>query len=128
MEVHVVEVEDNKDPSGTGRVKLRFVNKENDTKNVPNEGLRWGHPVLPITSISSGGVGHKPPAPPIGARLLCFFLPDDKDKQYPYYFGCIVRSEKADEKGIQQQDKKTGAKAPAGGKQNPDMPGDKIEV
>lgn len=123
---HVVEVRNNEDPSGTGRVKVRFYNKENDEKNIKDENLRWAHPVLPITSISSAGIGHKPPAPPVGARLLCFFLPDDEDKQYPYYFGCIVRSEKADEKGIQQQDKKTGAKAPTPGSQNPDMSGGKI--
>lgn len=124
---HVVEVRDNKDPSGTGRVKVRFYNKENDEKNIKDENLRWAHPVLPITSISSGGIGHKPPAPPVGARLLCFFLPDDEDKQYPYYFGSIVRSEKDTSKGIQQQDRKTGAKNPESGNENPDMSGGKIK-
>lgn len=123
---YVVEVRDNRDPSGTGRVKVRFYNKENDEKKIPDSDLKWAHPVMPITSISSGGVGHKPPAPPIGSRLLCFFLPDDDDKQYPYYIGSVVRSEKADEKGIQQRDKKTGAKKPSSNKQNPDMPGGKI--
>lgn len=123
---YVAEVRDNKDPSGTGRVKIRFYNKENDEKNIKDENLRWAHPVMPVTSISRGGIGHKPPAPPIGSRLLCFFLPDDDDQQYPYYFGSIVRSEKDTAKGIQQQDRKTGAKQPESGNQNPDMPGGKI--
>lgn len=122
---YIVEVRDNKDPSGTGRVKVRFYNKENDEKNIPDKGLRWAHPLLPATSLSSAGIGHKPPAPPIGARLICIFLPDDQDKQFPYYIGGIVRSEKADEKGIQQKDKRTGDKKPRSGKENPDMPGGK---
>lgn len=127
MYIEVVEVRDNRDPSGTGRVKVRAYNRENDEKNIPNESLRWAHPVLPVTAISSGGVGHKPPAPPIGSRLLCIFLPEDHDRQYPYYFGCIVRSEKVEEKGIQQRDNKTGTTKPSSGKQNPDMPGPPIK-
>lgn len=122
MEVYVCEVRDNRDPSGTGRVKVRFINRENDEKNVKDEDLRWAHPVLPVTSISTGGIGHKPPAPPIGARLLCTFIVDDNGKEYPYYFGSIIRSEKDSAKGIQQQDRKTGSLKPESGSENPDAP------
>jgi hypothetical protein len=122
MDIEIVEVRDNRDPSGTGRVKVRAYNKENDEQNIPDEGLRWAHPVLPITSVTMAGVGHKPPAPPIGARLLCMFLPEDHDRQYPYYFGCIVRSERVDEKGIQQRDTRTGANEIDPNKAAPDQP------
>ena len=126
MDIEIVEVRENRDPTGTGRVKVRAYNKENDEQNIPDEGLRWAHPVLPITSISSGGIGHKPPAPPIGSRLLCVFLPEDHDRQYPYYFGCIVRSEKVDEKGVQQRDTRTGDTKAVAGNEAPDTPGGAI--
>lgn len=126
MDIEVVEVRDNRDPTGTGRVKVRAYNKENDENRISDKGLRWAHPVLPITAITAGGVGYKPPAPPIGARLLCMFLPEDHDRQYPLYFGCIIRSEKDNAKGIQQVDRKTGAKSPTD--PNPDGPHKVIKV
>lgn len=122
MFVEVVEVRDDRDPSGTGRVRVRAYNKENDEKNIPDETLRWAHPILPITSITSGGVGHKPLAPPIGSVLVCIFDEKDYDKQSPMYFGCLVRSEKVDEQGILQRDPKTGSKTVVAKNASPDSP------
>lgn len=122
MDIEVVEVRDNKDPTGSGRVKVRAYNKENDEKNIPDEGLRWAHPVLPITAITNGGRGYHPPAPDIGTRLLCTFLPEDHDRQYPLYFGCIVRAESVDQKGILQDDPKTGMASVDKSRISPDMP------
>lgn len=119
--LHILEVRNNDDPSGSGLVKVREYNRENDEKEIPDEKLRWAHPVLPVTHITGGGVGTKPKAPPVGTRLVCFFAPDDHDKQYPFYLGCITRSEKVEQKGIQQRDPKTGAKTPE--KPSPDQPG-----
>lgn len=107
---YVAEVRDNRDPSGTGRVKVRFYNKENDETNIPDEGLKWAHPLFPITALPYAGTGTTPPAPLIGTRLICIYLPDDTGNQSPYYIGGIARAEKVEEKGIQQRDPKTGGK------------------
>lgn len=124
---YVAEVRDNRDPSGTGRIKVRFYNKENNEKEIPDAGLKWAHPMLPITSMTSGGVGHKPPAPPIGARVICIYLDDDYEQRSPYYIGCVIRSERADSSGIQQTDTKTGTKAPnKTAVAEADVPGGKI--
>ena len=121
---YIAEVRDNKDPTGTGRVKVRFFNRENDEKNIPDSGLKWAHPMLPTTAMTSGGIGHKPMAPPIGSRVMCVYLADDDTNSYPYYIGCVVRSEKADESGIQQVDRNTGAPRPNIANANPDGPGE----
>ena len=113
---YIVEVRDNEDPSGSNRVKCRFINKENNESKIPDEGLRWCHPIYPMTEVTSAGIGTKPPAPPVGARLIAFFLPDDDGQQSPFVLGCVTRSEKDDSEGIQKRDNKTGAKSPEGTK------------
>lgn len=123
---YIGEVRDNKDPSGTGRIKVRFYNKHNNEKEIPDDGLPWAHPMLPITSMTSGGIGHKPPAPPIGARIICIYLEDDPEQMYPYYIGCAIRSEKAETNGIQQEDKKTGSKTVNKELAAADSPGGKL--
>lgn len=123
---YIGEVRDNRDPSGTGRIKVRFYNKHNDIREIPDAGLPWAHPILPITSMTSGGIGHKPRAPMIGARVICVYLENDSDKLYPYYIGCIIRAEKDDNTGIQQEDKKSGIKKINSSSAAPDSPGGKI--
>ncbi len=122
MFVEIVEVRDDRDPSGTGRVRVRAYNKENDEKNIPDETLRWAHPILPITAITGGGSGIKPMAPPPGTVLVCLFDEKDHDRQSPMYFGCLVRSEKIDEQGILQRDPNTGSKTVDPKKASPDHP------
>jgi hypothetical protein len=121
---YVCEVRENKDPSGSGRVKVRFYNKENDEQNIPDDGLSWAHPLYPISAIPNAGIGSSFPAPMVGSRLLCIFLPDDDGKQSPFYIGGIARSESAGVKGIQQKDPKNGAKKPSSLKA-PDQAGDR---
>lgn len=122
MHFEIVEVRDDRDPSGTGRVKVRAYNKENDEKNIPDEKLRWAHPILPITAITTGGMGVKPMAPPPGTVLVCLFDEKDHDRQSPMYFGCLVRSEKVNEKGILDRDPKTGATGVDPQNASPDSP------
>jgi hypothetical protein len=110
MMFYIAEVRDNRDPSGTGRIKVRFYNKENDEQNIPDDGLRWAHPIFPITALPNAGIGTTPAAPMINTRVVCIFLPDDDGKQSPYYIGGIARAEKVNEKGIQQNDPRTGTK------------------
>lgn len=119
---YVCEVRDNRDPSGSGRVKVRFYNKENDEQNIPDEGLKWAHPLYPVSAIPNGGIGSRFPPPMVGSRLLCIFLPDDDGQQSPFYIGGIPRSESVEVKGIQQKDPKTGTKQ-ISGKKSPDQPG-----
>lgn len=123
---YVGEVRDNRDPSGTGRIKVRFYNKQNNEKEIPDEGLFWAHPMLPITAMTSGGIGHKPLAPPINSRVICVYLDDDPEQKYPYYIGCVVRAEKVAEKGVQQKDPKTGGKKVTAQNVSPDNPNVKI--
>lgn len=124
---YIGEVRDNKDPSGTGRVKVRFYNKHNNEKEIPDSGLPWAHPVLPTTAMTSGGRGFKPPAPGIGDRIICIYLEDDPYQLYPYYIGCAVRSEKAETNGIQQEDKETGSKSVNKENAGADFPGGKLK-
>jgi hypothetical protein len=107
--IEIGEVRDNRDPSGSGRCKVRRYNRENDEQAVPDESLCWAHPMTPITSSSSGGIGIKPKALVVGARVLLMYMPEDHDKQSPIIMGTLPRAYGAKEKGIQQRDPNTGA-------------------
>ena len=111
IELEIVEVRDNRDPTGNNRVKIRAYNKENDEKEIPDEALRWAHPLMPISALSVDGIGTRVPAPKIGTVLLALYLPEDVEKQSPIYIGGLIRSaldEKAD--GIVDRDEKSGGK------------------
>ena len=124
MYLEVVEVRDNRDPTGNNRVKVRAYNKENNEQEIPDEGLRWAHPLMPVTDLTINGIGTRPPAPLIGTVLLVTFLPEDTLRQSPIYIGGLVRSE-IDEmaNGIQKRDPKTGG--PGENSAQGDMPGRK---
>lgn len=111
--IRVCEVRENADPTGSRRIKVRCYGIHNDEKNIPDEGLKWVHPLYPISAIPNGGIGSTFPAPMINSKVLCMFL-EENGEQTGYYIGGVSRAESADVQGIQEKDPKNGGKSPTG--------------
>ena len=110
IEFEIVEVRENNDPTASGRVKVRsYLNDDPTELKTPDEGLRWAHPLYPISHLPNGGIGSRFPAPLAGTRLLCLNIDGSL-----VYIGGLARSESAGVKGIQQSDPNNGGKAPSG--------------
>jgi predicted protein tyrosine phosphatase len=123
MRFEIFEVRDNNDPTGSGRVKVRSYNNDDpDEQKTTDDGLRWAHPLYPISNLPNGGIGSRFSAPMVGTRLLCIYLPEDVSCQSPIYIGGLARSESAGVKGIQQSDPNNGGKQPSG-QLSPEIPG-----
>lgn len=119
----VGEVEDNKDPSQLGRVKVRIVgwytgNKSNKgadsyTKTLPTENLPWATVLLPTDKPQIKGTGTTTELQ-VGAFVMGFFL-DGDEAQLPVVMGAFRGFKQADDqksaagkgKGAQETTKAT---------------------
>lgn len=82
-------VEDNGDPMGVGRCRVRIDGwHSEDVEAVPTETLPWAYPIMPITSANVGGVGTTPVGPAPGTRVFGFFL-DGLSGMSPVMIGTI---------------------------------------
>jgi murein DD-endopeptidase MepM/ murein hydrolase activator NlpD len=82
-------VEDNGDPLGMGRCRIRITGWHNpDDNELPVETLPWAYPITPITNSAVGGVGVSPTGPQPGTRVIGFFI-DGKSAQQPMFFGSV---------------------------------------
>jgi len=80
-------VEDRKDPSKLGRVKVRIHALHTDTKaDIPTENLMWAYPLMPITSGNMNGIGQSPLGVVEGTWVMGFFR-DGKSCQDPVIMG-----------------------------------------
>lgn len=80
------------DKSKSGRVQLRMYLKENDEKDIKNEHLAWGMPLMPSTSASTNRAGTVPTGLQVGSRVLVCFAADDQEQQYPIILGSFYRA------------------------------------
>lgn len=82
-------VEDNGDPLGIGRCRVRIFGWHTENINeLPTETLPWAYPVTPITNSAIGGTGVSPIGPQIGTRVVGFFA-DGKSGQQPIMTGTL---------------------------------------
>lgn len=83
-------VEDNADPFGSGRVRVRIHGHHSDDQTIlPTHLLPWAVPVMPVTSAGVGGIGASPTGMLPGTRVLGFFL-DGKARQVPMVIGTLI--------------------------------------
>ena len=82
-------VEDNGDPHGLGRCRVRVVGWHNtDTTQLPTDALPWAFPVESLRHSSVGGIGYSHKGPSIGTRVFGFFL-DGETGQQPVMLGSL---------------------------------------
>lgn len=80
-------VEDRKDPSMLGRVKVRIHALHTETKeDIPTENLMWAYPLSPITSANMNGIGQTPLGVVEGSWVMGFFR-DGNNMQDPIIMG-----------------------------------------
>jgi hypothetical protein len=109
----VGEVRAMNDPGNSGACQVRMINYQNDEKNVKDEHLKWCTPLHPITSAATAGVGIIPAGMCVGSRVLCAYLDDDLNEEYPIILGTLGRAQEPKEKGLgKQSDQDSGGKIP----------------
>lgn len=82
-------VEDNGDPLGLGRCRVRIAGWHHQSPDVlPTEVIPWAYPVTPITNAAVGGVGVSPIGPQPGTRVFGFFM-DGETGQQPVMLGTV---------------------------------------
>ena len=82
-------VEDRKDPSKLGRVRVRCVGHHTDDKErIPTADLPWAHIMHPVTDPSMNGMGTTPTFMVEGTWVVGFFM-DAEDKQQPVIIGTL---------------------------------------
>lgn len=68
-------VEDIQDPEKLGRARVRIHGYHSaNQEDIPTSSLPWAHPIFPITSASSSGVGTTVPGFLPGTQVFGFFL------------------------------------------------------
>ena len=82
-------VEDNGDPLGLGRCRVRIAGWHNLNNNeLETSMLPWAYPVTPLTNAGVGGIGVSPTGPLPGTRIFGFFL-DGATGQKPVMLGTV---------------------------------------
>lgn len=82
-------IEDNGDPLGLGRCRVRITGWHNDDPyTLPTSSLPWAYPIKPISDSAIAGIGHSNTGPLPGTRVLGFFL-DGLAGQQPIIYGTI---------------------------------------
>lgn len=82
-----------KDPTKSGRVKIRYYREHDDTQNVKDEDLPWASLSLPTNSASTNKIGVTPSGLVPGSRVLVTFLPEDVLELYPIVIGSLPRGD-----------------------------------
>ena len=83
-------VEDNGDPFGYGRCRVRIVGQHSSNYDtLPTNTLPWATPSMPINNAGIAGIGSSPIGPQPGTRVWGFFA-DGKTKQRPIMIGTLV--------------------------------------
>ena len=93
-------VEDRKDPSKLGRVRVRCLGFHTESlEDLPTSDLPWAHVMHPVTDPSMQGLGSTPSFLVEGSWVFGFFL-DAAEKQQPLIMGSLpgVPLEAADNK------------------------------
>lgn len=82
-------VEDNSDPLGFGRCKVRIVGWHNpDDSELPTEALPWAYPVTSLNNAAIAGIGFSSIGPQINTRVFGFFA-DGEAAQQPIMLGTL---------------------------------------
>lgn len=82
-------VEDNGDPLGIGRCRVRIIGWHNPNRDqLPTDTLPWAYPIGPITNAAIAGVGFSVIGPQINTRIFGFFA-DGETGQQPIMLGTI---------------------------------------
>ena len=82
-------VEDIMDPHKLGRVRVRCVGIHNKNERLlPTADLPWAHLIMPVNSMTLGGVGSSPTGMSEGTMVVGFFK-DGKASQEPVIMGTI---------------------------------------
>lgn len=82
-----------KDPTKSGRVKVRVYNEQNDDQEVKDDELPWATVMHPVTSAATSRVGVSPHGLAIGSRVICMYLEEDVNQLYPIIIGSIARGD-----------------------------------
>lgn len=92
-------VEDINDPLKLGRIRVRILGWNTETKNsngVPTDGLPWAQVMQPITSAAMSGLGRSPTGILQGSWVIGFFL-DGTNAQQPMVIGSFGGMQKPDD-------------------------------
>lgn len=83
-------VENNCDPLGHGRVKVRIFGHHTDNyTHLPTEALPWAVVVMPVTSGGVSGIGSAPVGLQVGSSVFGTFLDGDR-REAPCVLGVMV--------------------------------------
>lgn len=82
-------VEDNIDPVGMGRVKVRVLGYYSDNnEELPTDKLPWAQVMQPTTSASYSGIGTSPTGLQVQSWVIGFFA-DGRRGQFPIVMGTL---------------------------------------
>jgi putative chitinase len=88
MKLYTGVVENRDDPLRLGRCQCRIVGLHTESKSLlPTSDLPWAHPMSPITSASTSGIGWAPVGPVPGTWVCIIFT--DQDEQQPIMLGTL---------------------------------------
>jgi predicted chitinase len=88
MKLYTGVVENRDDPLKLGRCQCRIVGLHTESKSLlPTSDLPWAHPMSPITSASTSGIGWSPVGPVPGTWVCIIFT--DQDEQQPIMLGTL---------------------------------------
>lgn len=82
-----------KDPTKSGRVKIRLHGHQDDTQNVKDDDLPWAILMQPVTHAATHKIGPTPSGLKVGSRVLVGYLESDVEELYPIVLGSIARGE-----------------------------------
>src|ERR1035437_8671840 len=84
-------VEDNADPHGAGRCRVRIVgwhNPDDSENGIPTAALPWAYPITSLNSAAIAGIGLGAVGPQINTRVFGFFA-DGEAAQQPIMLGTV---------------------------------------
>jgi hypothetical protein len=94
MKVRIGEVRDyKKDPTKSGRPRIRFYGEQNDEQEVKDDQLPYGLLMHPTNSPATQKLGMVPTGLPVGTRVVCIFMEEDVNCLYPIVIGTIARGD-----------------------------------
>ncbi len=86
-------VEYKKDPTKSGRVKIRLHGHQDDTQKVKDDDLPWAILMQPVTHAATHKIGPTPSGLKVGSRVIVGYLEHDTEELYPIVLGSIARGE-----------------------------------
>ena len=111
IDIGEIRVGQDEDPSGSGCVRVRIFNRQNDEQNIKDEDLPLCVVAQHTGSAATAGVGMVPGGLFKGVRVLLTYLDWDVNKEHPIVIGTLPRGELPYEDGLgKRADPQSGGK------------------